>query len=1221
MLNTDITPQNHGYAVDNATLPADWQMLFMNSNDGSNEGLIHRFKPWFSAQFHPEAKGGPTDTEFLFDMFLDRVRDKHAVIQTVVMAPRQPRPWRRILLLGSGGLSIGQAGEFDYSGSQAIKALKEENIFTILVNPNIATVQTSPGMADRVYFLPVTTQFVEQVIAKERPDGILLQFGGQTALNCGIELDKQGILAKYNVAVLGTSVDTIIATEDREIFSEKLKEIGEVCAPSKIVYTLDEALSAAKHIGYPVLVRAGFALGGLGSGFANDEAALALLAGKALHSSSQLIIDKSLKGWKEVEYEVVRDNKGNCITVCNMENFDPLGIHTGDSIVVAPSQTLSNEEFYMLRSVALKVVRHLGVVGECNIQYALDPKSQQYCIIEVNARLSRSSALASKATGYPLAYVACKLALGLALTDIQNSVTKTTTACFEPALDYLVVKCPRWDMRKFNHVSDLIGSSMKSVGEVMGIGRSFEEAFQKAIRMVDGSLDGFGNTSACLYNSCSAQELDEKLSQPSDQRVMAIALAFQRGASIDRVHELTFIDKWFLSKLKNIINIETALQLCHKSRVSDNGSLPTDALSQLKLQPQSPLASLLSRQAMLHCKQHGFSDRQIARCLAAMSTSNSHVSAKDITPEQVRQYRQALGLRPFVKQIDTLSAEYPAQTNYLYCTYNASEHDLTFDDKGVIVLGCGAYRIGSSCEFDWCAVSCLRTLRKQGKRSIMINYNPETVSTDYDECDRLYFEELSLECVRDIYEIEHSSGCILSVGGQIPNNLAVQLDAAHVKILGTQAVAIDAAEDRSKFSNLMDEMGIDQAPWKQLTSLEDAQKFAQTVGFPVLVRPSYVLSGAAMNVASSSADLENYLTQAAQLGDDHPVVVSKFITNAKEIEYDGVAKSGQIINFAISEHIENAGVHSGDATLVLPAQKLYTETIKRIKRIAAKIAAKLSITGPFNIQFLGKDNDIKVIECNLRASRSLPFVSKTFNVNFVDLATKAMIDVPLKSARIELMDVDHVCVKVPMFSFTRLQGADPVLRVEMASTGEVACFGSRQLEAFLKGQLATGLKLPNKSILVSCGPDIHKVEFLPAAHKLIELGFQLYATRGTCDFLEKHGITSVRVYKSIDSSAANSPRGKAVQQQPNVLDVLKAQKIDLVINIPNVADPLSRSQGYHIRRTAVDFNIPLVTNMKNALLLIDGLEMVSKGMAYDSDGWAGWEIKSWQEYMNESKIL
>lgn len=1162
-----ITPQNHGFAVDDATLPKDWQPFFTNANDHSNEGIIHSYKPFFSVQFHPEAKGGPTDTEFLFDMFLDLVKTGQNKICTAVYNPLHEKKVRKVLLLGSGGLSIGQAGEFDYSGSQAIKALKEENIHVVLINPNIATVQTSVGMADRVYFLPVTPAFIEQVIIKERPDSILLQFGGQTALNAGCKLEETGVLAKYGVKVLGTPVDTILATEDREIFARKLSEIGEVCAPSMTVYDVEAALTAADTLGYPVLARAGFALGGLGSGFANSRAELDPLVRKAFACSTQVIIDKSLKGWKEVEYEVVRDCKDNCITVCNMENFDPLGIHTGDSIVVAPSQTLTNHEFYLLRSVALKVVRHLGVVGECNIQYALDPNSDRYCIIEVNARLSRSSALASKATGYPLAYVAAKLALSMALTDVSNSITKTTCACFEPALDYLVVKIPRWDMRKFSRVSDLIGSAMKSVGEIMAIGRTFEEAFQKAIRMVDNSLDGFGDTEGIAYNLISEKELDHHLTNPNDQRVFALACALQRGYTVDRIYDLTKIDRWFLCKLQNIINIERVLKILKQ---------PIDSIPRL---------------VFVRAKRAGFSDLQLGRLLGEDQAT-------------VRRVRKQHGVVPYVKQIDTLAAEFPAQTNYLYMTYNGSEHDVAFDEHGVMVLGCGAYRIGSSCEFDWCAVSFIRALRNQNFRSIMVNYNPETVSTDYDECDRLYFEELSLERVLDIYEVEASSGVVVSVGGQIPNNLVMPLHKQGVRIIGTSAESIDMAENRQKFSQLVDSIGVDQPVWKELTSMREAQEFAKQVGYPVLVRPSYVLSGAAMNVASSDHDLVNYLTQAAHLNTDHPVVISKFIANAKEIEYDGVAKDGQIVNYAISEHVENAGVHSGDATLILPAQKIYVETMKRIKKISAKIAHALNITGPFNIQYLSKNQDIKVIECNLRASRSLPFVSKTFNVNFVDLSARVMLGAPYKVARIDLTDLDFACVKVPMFSFTRLQGADPILRVEMASTGEVACFGSRVPEAYIKGLLSTNIQMPKKNVFLSIGPLHAKVEFLRGAEILFRLGYHLFATNSTCRFLNDNGIKATRIFKLSE------------KQSPNAVDMLKARELDLVINVPkhSESDSSETTDGYIIRRTAIDSSVSLLSNVKQALLLCDGIELMhDKNFSF--------EIKGYDEYIREANLM
>jgi len=1157
-----ITPQNHGFAVDTKSLPADWRPFFVNANDNSNEGIIHTWKPIFSVQFHPEAMGGPTDTAFLFDLFLQRVREKRLRVETAQLTPPKPLV-KKVVLLGSGGLSIGQAGEFDYSGSQAIKALKEENIEVVLINPNIATVQTSDGMADRTYFLPIRPENVEKVIQKEKPDGILLQFGGQTALNCGIKLKEQGILKRYNVTVLGTQIDVIESTEDREIFAEKLKEIKEKVAPSQIAIDVKTAVKAAKEIGYPVLVRAAFALGGLGSGFAHDEKALITLVNKALACSSQVIIDKSLRGWKEVEYEVVRDIKGNCITVCNMENFDPLGIHTGDSIVVAPSQTLSNKEYYKLRATAIKVVRHLGVVGECNIQYALNPDSEEYCIIEVNARLSRSSALASKATGYPLAYVAAKLALGIPLTDIANSVTKETTACFEPSLDYLVIKIPRWDMRKFSRVSTGIGSSMKSVGEVMAIGRTFEETFQKAFRMVNGSVDGFGDMTTDKsrgFQQFSKEELEKQLMVPSDLRVFALAEALLRGYKVEELHQLTRIDRWFLTKLENVIGLDLYLKSMKK---------PVN----------------LTKMEMRTCKTYGFSDKQIARLVGSAEM-------------KVRKHRLSLGVRPVVKQIDTLAAEFPARTNYLYMTYAGVENDVKGDkDGGVVVLGCGAYRIGSSCEFDWCAVSCLRALRNLGKKAIMINYNPETVSTDYDECDRLYFEELTLERVLDIYEHELASGVVVSVGGQIANNLAVPLHAAGAKIFGTSADSIDNCEDRLRFSELLDRIGSDQPPWKQVTTLEAAVKFAENVGYPVLIRPSYVLSGAAMNVVYEQKDLKKYIEEATSLSSDYPVVLTKFITYAKEIEMDAVAMDGKLINYAISEHVENAGVHSGDATLILPPQKLYVETIKRVKRITKRIAEALKISGPFNIQFLSKDNDVKVIECNLRASRSFPFVSKTYNVNFIDLATRIMVGKNVRPKLIDLADIDHVAIKAPMFSFTRLQGADPVLRVEMASTGEVACFGMNKWEAFLKAMLSTGFKLPkNKRILISAGPLTSKIGFLAEAKHLRRMGYELYGTAGTASFFTKHGCKAETLFKPSE------------KKQPAILDYLKEGKIDLVINVPEQMSKAELTDGYQIRRTAVDFNVSLISNLKCAKLLVASLIWLDKNPQK-------FETKCWQDYM------
>jgi len=1135
-----ITPQNHGFAVDANSLQSHWTPFFVNANDHSNEGIIHRNRPWSSVQFHPEAMGGPTDTAFLFKIFFEKILSDG--VQCVTTISFLPKPdVSKVLLLGSGGLSIGQAGEFDYSGSQAIKALREQNLEVILINPNIATVQTSADMAHTVYFLPVNPHYVEKVIMKERPDGILLQFGGQTALNCGIELTKQGVFERYNVQVLGTPVETIEATENRKLFAEKLAEIKEKVAPSAIAVTEAEALKVAAELGYPVLVRAAYALGGLGSGFADNAEEMSTLVKKALANSPQIIIDKSLRGWKEVEYEVVRDSADNCVTVCNMENFDPLGIHTGDSIVVAPSQTLTNVEYFRLRKAAIKIIRHLRVVGECNIQYALDPKSDDYCVIEVNARLSRSSALASKATGYPLAYVAAKLALGITLPNIKNSVTQTTCACFEPSLDYCVVKIPRWDMRKFTGVSTYIGSAMKSVGEVMAIDRKFEAAFSKAIRMMDHTLDGFGDIPT-VYQEMSVQDLEHAMSNPDDKRILAIAAAMDRNLTVDQIYEFTKIDRWFLHKLQNIISLQ---KLLRKKKLAD-----------------------IDEDLLLHSKRCGFSDRQIGRCISSSEL-------------QVRKRRQNLQIFPFVKQIDTLAAEFPARTNYLYMTYSGSAHDLDFEDHGIMVLGCGAYRIGSSCEFDWCAVSAARTLREKGVKSIVVNYNPETVSTDYDECDRLYFEELSFERVLDIYELEKSKGIIVSVGGQIPNNLAMPLHQQGVCILGTQPTSIDNAEDRFRFSEMLDRLGIDQPRWKQLTSVQEASRFANDVGFPVLVRPSYVLSGAAMNVAANEKQLVRFLKEATLLSSKHPVVVSKFIEGAKEIEMDAVACNGTMINYAISEHVENAGVHSGDATLVLPAQNLYVETMKRVRKTTLKIAQALNITGPFNIQFLSKDNDIKVIECNLRASRSFPFVSKTLNVNLIDLATRAMLGEDVRPVHFSLFDFDYVCVKVPMFSFTRLLGADPILRVEMASTGEVACFGETRYEAYLKALIASGFKIPTgprKSILISAGPLKSKIAFLECAKILVKLGYTLYATTKTQIVLGSHGVEAIHVYKPSENNI------------PSVIDFLSNGKIDVVVNVPENLTHEALTDGYLIRRTTVDYGIPLFTNMQNARLLVRSLE-------------------------------
>jgi carbamoyl-phosphate synthase large subunit len=1063
----------------------------------------------------------------------------------------------KVLLLGSGGLTIGQAGEFDYSGSQAIKALQEEGVETVLINANIATIQTSRGLADTVYFLPVTPDFVEMVIQRERPDGILLTFGGQTALNCGLALHRNGCLERYGVEVLGTPISAIELSEDREGFRRALESIGVPTPPSIAVGSVDAALRAGERLGYPVIGRAGFALGGLGSGFAAGPEELAVLARKALGASGQLLVEKSLQGWKEVEYEVVRDARDNCNTVCNMENVDPLGIHTGDSIVVAPSQTLSNDEYHLLRSVALLVIRHLGVIGECNIQYALDPESQRFYVIEVNARLSRSSALASKATGYPLAFVAAKLALGYGLVELRNSMNRTTTACFEPALDYVVVKFPRWDLRKFTRVSHSLGSSMKSVGEVMAIGRNFEEAMQKAMRMVDPGALGFE------AGDLEFEDLERELAQPSERRMFAVARALAEGMSVERVAELSRIDRWFLHRLANIVRIDRLL-----------------AGETLESVP---------RRLMREAKRRGFSDRQLARRLLGVADRSAEL--------RVRRWREEAGIRPVVKQIDTLAGEFPARSNYLYLTYDGSESDIEPPgDRSVVILGSGPYRIGSSVEFDWCCVTCAQTLRGLGAVTCMINHNPETVSTDYDVCDRLYFEELSVERVLDIVEFERPRGVVVSMGGQQPNNLALALHELGVPILGTAPEAIDRCEDRFKFSHLLDSLGIDQPQWKELVSLEDARRFAAEVGYPVLVRPSYVLSGAAMNVATSDADLVRHLREAARLSPEHPVVVSKFIEGAKEIEMDAVACGGKLVAYAISEHIENAGVHSGDATLVLPAQKLYVETIRRIKRATARIAEALGISGPFNIQYLAKNNEIKVIECNLRASRTFPFVSKVLNVNFVELATRVMMGEPAPRVERSAFELDYVGIKAPQFSFTRLHGADPQLGVEMTSTGEVACLDREVEEAFLKALLATGFVLPRESILLSTGPPKEKIAFLESARKLAEMGYTLYGSEGTARFLNDFGIATTPLHWPL------SP------EKPNIQDYLMRRDIDLVINIPKNNTPEELTNGYLIRRTAADFQIPLITNLNCAILFVDALAKVRD---------RGLTASSWGEYLRQ----
>lgn len=1068
---------------------------------------------------------------------------------------------KKILVLGSGALKIGEAGEFDYSGSQALKAIKEEGIETILINPNIATVQTSEGVADFVYFLPVTPFFVEKVIEKERPDGILLAFGGQTALNCGVALYQSGVLEKYNVKVLGTPVQAIMDTEDRELFVKRLDEIQVKTIKSEAVENIIDARKAAAELGYPVIIRAAYALGGLGSGFCDNEEELNVLAEKAFSFSPQVLVEKSLKGWKEVEYEVVRDAYDNCITVCNMENFDPLGIHTGESIVIAPSQTLSNTDYHKLRELAIRIIRHIGIVGECNVQYAYDPESEDYRVIEVNARLSRSSALASKATGYPLAFVAAKLGLGYGLFDLKNSVTKTTSAFFEPALDYVVCKIPRWDLGKFHGVARELGSSMKSVGEVMAIGRTFEEAIQKGLRMIGQGMHGFVENKELVL-----PDIDKALREPTDRRIFVISKAFRAGYTVDEIHELTKIDKWFLQKLYHIIQTANELEACSKlSEVSD--------------------------ELMRRAKIEGFSDFQIARALFKENMEDT-----DKATLQVRQDRKYRGIQPVVKQIDTLAAEYPAQTNYLYLTYNGTENDIQYvgDKRSIVVLGSGAYRIGSSVEFDWCGVQALNTIRKEGWRSVMINYNPETVSTDYDMCDRLYFDELTFERVLDILELEDPHGVIVSTGGQIPNNLAMRLDAQHINILGTSAKSIDNAEDREKFSAMLDRIGVDQPRWKELSSMDDINDFVKEVGFPVLVRPSYVLSGAAMNVCSNQDELVRFLQLAANVSQKHPVVVSQFIEQCKEVEMDAVAKEGEIIMYAISEHIEFAGVHSGDATIQFPAQKLYVETVRRIKKISKQIAKELNISGPFNIQYLAKGNEIKVIECNLRASRSFPFVSKVLKINFIELATRIMLGLPVEKPNKNEFDLDYVGIKASQFSFNRLQKADPVLGVDMASTGEVGCIGDDVSEAILKSMLAVGQRIPGKNILLSTGMAKQKVAMLDAAKLLASKGYNLYATGGTHRFLEENGVPSTLVYWP-------SETGK----EPQALKMLHEKKIDMVVNIPRDLSAGELDNGYKIRRASIDLNIPLITNARLASAFINAFCTLSVDDI---------QIKSWQEY-------
>ena len=1068
---------------------------------------------------------------------------------------------KKVLLLGSGALKIGEAGEFDYSGSQALKALREEGIETVLINPNIATVQTSEGVADQIYFLPVQPYFVEEVIKKERPDGILLSFGGQTALNCGVELYRNGILDKYNVKVLGTPVQAIIDTEDRELFVEKLDEIGVKTIKSEACENMEQARKAAAELGYPVIIRAAYALGGLGSGFADNEEELVKIAEKAFSFSPQVLVEKSLKGWKEIEYEVVRDRYDNCITVCNMENFDPLGIHTGESIVIAPSQTLTNSEYHKLRALAIKIIRHIGIVGECNVQYAFDPQSEDYRVIEVNARLSRSSALASKATGYPLAFVAAKLGMGYGLFELKNSVTKTTSAFFEPALDYVVCKIPRWDLSKFRGVDKELGSSMKSVGEVMAIGRNFEEAIQKGLRMIGQGMHGFVEN-----RELEIDDIDAALREPTDKRVFVISKAMHKGYTVDQIHELTKIDKWFLEKLQHINDIDEAMKKCN--------------------------INTLDKELLRTAKVYGFTDFQIARAVGLEDELKSMRKASLV----VRNRRKNYGILPVVKQIDTLAAEYPAQTNYLYVTYAGVKSDITFenDHRSIIVLGSGAYRIGSSVEFDWCGVQALNTIRKEGYRSVMINYNPETVSTDYDMCDRLYFDELTFERVMDIIDLEQPNGVIVSTGGQIPNNLAVLLDEQHVPILGTKAQDIDNAEDRAKFSQMLTNNGINQPEWSALTSMDDIDRFIERVGFPVLVRPSYVLSGAAMNVCSNEDELKRFLQLAANVSEDHPVVVSKFIEHAKEIEMDAVAKNGEVIAYAISEHIEFAGVHSGDATIQFPPQKLYVETVRRCKRVGRQIAKELHINGPFNIQFMARDNDILVIECNLRASRSFPFVSKVLKINLIELATRVMLGLPVEKPSKNLFDLDYVGIKASQFSFNRLQKADPVLGVDMSSTGEVGCLGDDTNTALLKSMLSVGHRIPKKNILLSTGGAKQKVAMLDAAKMLIDHGYKLYATGGTSKFLNENGIENTHVLWPSEEG-----------DEPKALDLLHNHTIDMVVNIPKNLTSSELTNGYKIRRAAIDLNVPLITNARLASAFI---------YAFCTTKLEDIGIKSWSEY-------
>ena len=1192
-----ITSQNHGYAIDMDTLSEEWNPYYINANDFSNEGIIHNTKPYFGVQFHPEACAGPEDTDYLFDIFIKRVKG----IETRNINKNfnyyyqiKQNNISKVLILGSGGLSIGQAGEFDYSGSQAIKALKEEGIETILINPNIATVQTSKHMADKIYYLGVNKENVTKIIENDKPDSIMINFGGQTALNCAVELYHEGLLD--NIKILGTNIESIILSEDRDKFANLMESIGEPVAKRYMIQKSnieivndkllleDEIDKAVNYIGFPMILRNGFALGGLGSCFIDNKEDLTNRIKELIKHSDNILVEQSIKGWKEVEYEIVRDYADNCIAVCNMENFDPLGIHTGDSIVVAPSQTLSNNDYYRLRKSAIKIAKRLNIVGECNVQFALNPYSNEYIIIELNPRLSRSSALASKATGYPLAYVAAKILIGKDLIDLKNKVTRKTTACYEPSLDYIVVKMPKWEFKKFKHVNKILDTSMKSVGEVMAIGRNFEETIQKAIRMVNDKNIGFFNNELSEHE-LTEKEIIEKLKNPSYNRLLIIASAFDIGLNVDRIYDITKINKWFLHKLYNIHLMKNKLQelkLEKNIKVLEDSNEFKDDIIQQKYISKDLIHkhSIFNNEdygIILESKKLGFSDILISTII--------NCSVNDVF-----NFRRKYNIIPYVKQIDTTGGEFPAETNYLYLTYNGSEHDVKFNNNGIIVLGCGSYRIGSSVEFDWCAVSCINALKKNKKYTIVINYNPETVSTDYDVSDRLYFEEISVETVSDIYYLENSEGVIVSVGGQTPNNIAIDLYKKNVNILGTSPVDIDRAEDRHKFSQLLDTLHVNQPKWKELDKINEAIEFCETVKYPVLIRPSYVLSGAAMKVAENEKELISYLKIATNVSKKCPVVISKFITDAKEIEIDAVADKGKLINYAISEHVENAGVHSGDATVILPAQKVYLETTKRIKKVTKKIAESLNISGPFNIQFISKENEIKVIECNLRASRSFPFVSKTFDVNFIELATNIMINKKYNVPHIKIDDIDYVSIKVPVFSFSRLPNVDPVLGVEMVSTGEVAAFGYDVKETYIKALMASGFKLPKKNILISIGDDKFKYEFINSIRKLIEMGFNVYTTSGTFLFFKEHDIHT----KQIDIL--------------EIISKIEKKEIELVINIPkNRYNSNNDTNGYIIRRKTIDNDISLMTNIKCARLFVASLKLYIKNNI---------EYKSWDYYLN-----